>query len=293
MKRITTWLSTPYYFNPSPKFKFKVSISIGLFVFLFLYLFKPFYINYFGGLILEYTSVIGIVTFLSIFFIFIIPPLIFKNYFNEDNWTIGRNLLLIQIGIIFTASWLWYIGNLFRSFYDFGSISYLRYLSFVYLLGTFPVVIFIFFNEKNVREKRKKRAEAINSIKKHQEEDKKVVLKDFFTIYSNNKKEHIKFKIDDLVYITSQGNYASFFLLKNTKKELKEIVIRITLTKISQELDSYVNIIRCHKSYIINSKYIMDVKGNARGYLLKSDVIPFNIPVSRSFSKKSIESILQ
>ncbi|WP_405610448.1 LytR/AlgR family response regulator transcription factor [Polaribacter sp. Asnod1-A03] len=295
MKKIYSWLSTPYYFNPSFKFKVKVSISMGLFVFLFLYIFKPFYLASFVGIVLQYTAFIGFVTFLGIFFILSVPPILFKNYFHEDNWTIGRNLFLIIIGIFVTGSCLWYFGSLLKSFHSFGTISYLRYLFYSYLVGTLPVVIFIFLNEKNIREKREKKAvKTINIlIKKQKKEHKKLILQEYITIYSDNKKEQINFKIKDLVYITSQGNYASFFLLSDHKKGIKETILRITLTNINKELETYNNIIRCHKSYIINTKFIKDIKGNARGYLLISDVIPFEIPVSRSFSKNSLKNLLK
>ena len=68
--------------------------------------------------------------------------------------------------------------------------------------------------------------------------------------------------------------------------------MRVTLTKIEKELQDYNKIIRCHKSYIVNVNFINNINGNARGYLLKSDEIPFNIPVSRSFSKQSLKSLL-
>ncbi|MCG1035085.1 LytR/AlgR family response regulator transcription factor [Polaribacter sargassicola] len=292
MKKIFYWLSIPYYFNPSLKFKFQVSIFMGAFVFLFLYLFRPFYISLFVGLELEYTAFIGIITFLAVLFVLTIPPLLFKDYFNEDNWTIGRNLFLIKIGLFINGSSLWYLGNLYRSYYGFGSIGYFRYLFFVYLLGTFPVILFTFFNERNVRDKRKKRAEKINTLKKYQVKEEKIVTEESIIIYSENKKENISFKIQDLVYVTSQGNYASFFLLTEYKKDLKEIILRITLTKINEILESYNNVIRCHRSYIVNTYFINSISGNARGYFLKSNKILIEIPVSRNFKKEELEKLI-
>ena len=104
-------------------------------------------------------------------------------------------------------------------------------------------------------------------------------------------KKNITFYIDNLAYVTSQGNYASFFL-KN-EGGFKEKIIRITLTKITTELKDYSNIIRCHKSYLVNINHVSDISGNARGYLLKLDFIPISIPVSRRFSKQSLQSLLR
>ena len=288
MKTIFSWLSTPYYFNPLVKFKLKVGFYFGLFVFIFLYIFKPFNLYSLVDFFLEYTALLGLTTAIGVFFMLYIPALIFKSYFDEDNWTIGRNIFVILIGIILIGSLLWYFGNLFKNYFGFIGLSYFTFLGYTFLVATIPLVFFVFINEKSVRGKRIKRAREINTYNK--EKLIKKVLKPEVVIYSDNKKEKIIFKTKDLVYISSQGNYASFFIKK--KEGLKEKILRVTLTKINQELHDYTNIIRCHKSYIVNVNFINDISGNARGYLLKSEEIPFNIPVSRSFSKQSLKSLL-
>ncbi len=288
MKSIFSWLSTPYYFNPSIKFKLKVSFCFGFFVFIFLYIFKPFNINTLVNLILEYTIFLGVSTTFGVFFMLYIPPLFFKNYFDEDKWTVGRNLFVILIGLFLNGSFLWFFSNLFKNSFGIESLKYFNFLSYTFLVGTIPLLFFVFINEKSVREKRKKKANEINTYNKEKLVEK--ILKKDVTIYSDNKKEKIVFKVDDLVYISSQGNYASFFIRKNS--DLKEMILRVTLTKIDEELQDYTSIIRCHKSYIINVNFITDISGNARGYLLKSDVIPFDIPVSRNFSKQSLKGLL-
>jgi len=288
MKFLFSWLSTPYYFNPSVKFKLKIGFYFGLFVFLFLYVFKPFNIPSLVDLILEYTVLLGVITFFGVFFMLYIPALLFENYFDEDKWTIGRNIFVILIGIILIGSVLWYFGNLFKSTFGIVGINYFTFLAYTFSVGVIPLLFFVFINEKSVREKREKRAKEINTYNKEKLVKKILIPK--ITIYSDNKKEKLIFKPDDLVYISSQGNYASFFIQENTN--LKEKILRVTLTKIDTELKDYVNVIRCHKSYIVNVNFIKDISGNARGYLLKSDIIPFSIPVSRSFSKQSLKSLL-
>lgn len=293
MKKIISWLSAPYYFNPSTKFKLKISFAFGLFVFLFLYVFRPFYLSQFQIIILEYTIGIGLVTFLGAFFILLLPPFIFKNYFNEDNWTVGRNLFLILIAVLFVGSLLWYFGEMYKEPYGLRKISLIEYLYYSLLVASLPVIFFLFFNEKNVREKRQKRIENIKELQKKKILEESKILKEEIKIYSDNKKENLTFNIKNLVYITSQGNYASFYLQKGKENYLKEKILRVTLTKIEEQLKEYPNIIRCHKSYIINANFIMDISGNARGYLLKSDMIPIDIPVSRKFSKQSLQILLR
>jgi hypothetical protein len=291
MKSLLNWLSTPYYFNPTIKFKFKVSLVFGLFVFFFLYVFKPFYLSLLNDIILEYTIGISIISFFGVFIMLYVPPLIFKDYFNEDNWTLGRNYFLIFLGLFLIGSSIWYCGTFYKSNYDIESISLLSFLYYTFLVGAIPILFFVFLNEKEIREKREKKAINLNTLKKERLSNKNKVLKKEITIYSENNKESINFKIENLIYISSQGNYASFFL--NEKEGyLKEIILRITLAKIDAKLNDYDYVIRCHKSYIINTKCIQGIHGNARGYLLQSDIIPFKIPVSRSYSKQSLSSLI-
>ena len=135
MKNILNWLSKPYYFNPTIKFKLKMSLFHGLFVFLFLYIFRPFYLIEIEVIILEYTLGIGIIAFLATFIILYFPALIFKEYFNEDNWTIGRNLFLMTIGITLVAIVLWYFGEIYKAPYNLKKISLLQFLSYTFLVS--------------------------------------------------------------------------------------------------------------------------------------------------------------
>jgi hypothetical protein len=286
MKHLISWLSKPYYFNPSSKFKFQLSFAFGLFLFLFLYFFKPFDLSSFEGALLEYSLGMGIVDFLGTFLLLYISPLIFKDYFNEDNWTVGRQILLMAIGLLFIGVILWNFGEIYKEIYGFGKISLIAFLSKTFLVGLIPLTFYVFVNEKTVREKRERRVLRMKEIKK----ESKIYISQEISINSDNEKEKITFKIDNLVYITSQGNYASFFLKKDDK--LKEKILRITLTNITEKLTDYPNIIRCHKSYIVNSNFINNINGNARGYLLKSDYISQEIPVSRKFSKESLKVFL-
>lgn len=291
MKKFIDWLATPYFFNPSIKFKFKTSLILGLFVFVFLYVFKPFTLSTFVGFLLEYTAIIGVFTFVGCFFMLYVPPLIFKDYFKEDNWNVGRNILFILISIIIVGFLMWYFAGGYKESKGVKNLSLPLYLFYSILVGAIPAFISIYINEKVTRVRREKRAQEISTYKNNKIVEEKLKLINTIKIYSENRKEYIDLDLNDLVYITSQGNYASFYL-NNKTKGLKEKVLRVSLSKIEIQLENYSSVIRCHKSYIVNTNYIKDIFGNARGYLLKFDLIPFYIPVSRSFSKQSLHRLL-
>lgn len=287
MKKIISWLNTPYYFNPFFKYKLKLSISLGLFVFLFLYIFKPFYLSIFTQItLLQYTSCIGFFTFLAVLIVVTIPPLFFKNFFDEDKWTIGKTILIVVVGTIITAIFLKYFGDYYKKQYGYKIISLARYIVYSLLVSALPLILFIFNNEKSIRLKRNIKAKKIVKAKNVIEN----IASEKVKIFAQNNKESIKIETKNLLYVTSQGNYASFFVKDN--KEIKEKILRTTLTKIDNAFKDNPKIIRCHKSYIINTNYVEDITGNARGYLLSVKYIEATIPVSRNFSKQSLESFL-
>ena len=284
--KITKWLKVPYYFNPSFYFKLKLSTSFSLFVFLFLFFFKPFQLSEFElVLLIQYTLFIAFFTFINILFVTSVLPLIFKKYFDEDNWTVGKTTLIYFFTTIVTAIILKYLGD----FYIIKTVSLSKYIFYSVLVSSFPFVFFIVNNERTVRLKRNEKAKRIISNKK--ETKKNEFSSENIKIYAQNNKEYIKIETKDLLYITCQGNYASFFLRKNGI--IKEKILRTTLANIEKEFKNNPKIIRCHKSFIVNTNYILDITGNARGYILSLKNIENKIPVSRSFSKQSLDSYLQ
>ena len=166
------------------------------------------------------------------------------------------------------------------------SLSLGRFIYYTFIVGLFPSIFLLFINERNSRNKK------INDVKeilllKNKVKNRKPII----TFTSDNDKETLKITLKDLVYITSQANYACFYIQENNV--LKEYVLRITLKKIEQLLINYDEFYRCHKSFMINSNYVLSLEGNARGYQLILSFTSIKIPVSRSFPKELLKKIIK
>ncbi len=84
----------------------------------------------------------------------------------------------------------------------------------------------------------------------------------------------IKFlKLDDILFFKADNTYTEIFFLDNDK-----LVISRTLKNIEDTLAGSVNFFRCHKSYIVNMKYLTDYVKSDGGYLVIKG--KYNIPVS-------------
>jgi len=71
---------------------------------------------------------------------------------------------------------------------------------------------------------------------------------------------------------------------------LSKQTFRSTLSKLADELLVY-NIVRCHRSYLVNINAIKSVSGNAQGLKLQLKNTEQIIPVSRKYISK-IKTIL-
>lgn len=91
----------------------------------------------------------------------------------------------------------------------------------------------------------------------------------------------ISLKLEDLLFLESSDNYVSIKYLHNN--QLKSVLIRNTLKNIEKTFENS-TLLRCHRSYIVNTKRVGMVKkeGTAMKLLIES---PNNekIPVSRGY----------
>ena len=285
---VVNWIKKPYFFINSPKFNLLLCFGVGFFIFLFLYLFQPFGIRYIDNNKLLYTAGFGLVTFIIQLCFFLLFPYLFQSFFDDEKWTVGKNILFLFLLILSITFGNWYYNSFVQNTSSVELLSLKDFFLYTFSISILPITIFTYVSEKLYRIHREKTSKKIMESKislKVTELDKEI------TIFGDNKKDCITFNIDNLVYINSEGNYASFHL--KTEKEITEKVIRNTLTKIDLKLKEYNTIKRCHKSYIINTKFMDSISGNARGYYLKSKLISNQIPISRSFKKEDIKNLIQ
>lgn len=288
IQKIINWFKKPYYFNPKLIYKFMVSLGFGVSIFLFLYIFEPFRMSELSNDSFIYSFGYGLITFSTMLTTTLILPFIFPKLYNNINWSISKHFIYIASTTLLISIANWY----YNTQVQIGGSSILSLPTMVvytFSIGLFPILLYLYIDERYSRGKREKIASELN--KELGVKVTKPLEKITITLYSDETKEVLTFDVNKLVYVSSLGNYASVFLLENNT--IIEKVIRTTLSKIEKELSEQKSIIRCHKSYIVNSIYIKSVSGNARGYLLKSDTFPFEIPVSRKYKKQDLMKLIQ
>ena len=101
-------------------------------------------------------------------------------------------------------------------------------------------------------------------------------------------KEEFTINLKNLVYVEAQENYSK--IVWTEENRVKEKLLRVTLKKLEMQVVDQA-IVRCHRSYIINTNVDFAVLGNSNGYWLKSDLAEQTIPISRSIGKEIVQKI--
>lgn len=112
--------------------------------------------------------------------------------------------------------------------------------------------------------------------------------KDRIQSIKTDTKEELAINLTRLVYIEAQENYSK--IVWTDEGKLKEKLLRVTLKKVEEQIVDEI-IVRCHRSFIINTKVKFDILGNSNGYRLKSILFEDTIPISRSLGKEIIAKL--
>jgi DNA-binding LytR/AlgR family response regulator len=97
--------------------------------------------------------------------------------------------------------------------------------------------------------------------------------------------------VKNIVYFKSEDNYT--LLYYKQQEELKKELIRTNLKKLEQELAT-LNMVRIHRSYMINSQNLLSAIRTARGYKVKMDLDPqHHLPVSSTYQQAFEQKIVQ
>lgn len=285
---IKKWFLRPYPFPTTYKSKFLISIGFGLFIFLFLLIFTPFNFRDLKDEVLYFALMYGIITTSILLLNLLLAPVIFTNIFNPNKWTIYKMIIYVLEIMLIISFANWFFSNLHGNFFAKKGNSFLFFITVTFLVGIFPLFIYVYITERVANKKYQNIADNISKAQKinqNSDNGKKQII-----FVGENKREKLTLLLNDFLCISSEKNYANIIYLKDG--EIKNVLFRTSLNKIEAQLSDYKSIVRCHKSYIVNTKQVEKIQGNARSYLLKIPKLDFLIPVSRNFPKELLFTLV-
>nr|WP_321407325.1 LytTR family DNA-binding domain-containing protein [uncultured Carboxylicivirga sp.] len=91
-------------------------------------------------------------------------------------------------------------------------------------------------------------------------------------------------KLEDLLYLKGADNYVTIYYNDHHKQE--KFLLRNTLKQLEESLRPH-DVIRCHRSYMINFNKVKLIERSKEGLRIRLDVIPvIEIPISKTYSSE-------
>jgi hypothetical protein len=274
-------LSKPYPFNADYR-KRLLSISlIALFVFLFLYIFRPFGLNEVRGNILVVTLAYGAITFITGSIFSVLAPLLFPSLFADEKWNTGRETLFIILMIASIATGNMLLGYYF-GFFPLQLNVYINILWTTITVAVIPVFVAIIIKQNFLLKKNLENAKQLSaelSFKKRLSVPDSVNA----VIHAENTKDDLQVHPEQVYFLKAAENYVEVHY--NNHNVMEKKLIRTTLKSAHDDLKSWNQFYRCHRTCVVNLEKVVRVTGNAQGYRLVLMDIEETAPVSRGLSK--------
>jgi len=274
--RLWKALNEPFPDESNPKKLLLTASCVSLFVAAFLYFFQPFGIHHYPKSKLPICLGFGLVTFFSAIIVEIFLTHILRIEKDLPSWTLLKWILESLGTILFIAA-----GNLMFASYFFGSnnwdmMSFFQMIQATLMVGIFPIVFSGLWSQLKAKKKHIAEADKIQT-----ESLKLSNSPTPLVISSQNEKHQIQVYAHQFYFAEAMQNYVNLYYSKEEK--IKKEVIRNTVANIEKSFVD-TNVIRCHRSYLVNIDMIEKIDGNAQGLRLKlKNLVEVTVPVSRKY----------
>ncbi len=266
-----------FLINRDLKFSLTVYLEISFGIFFFILFFRPFELNHldFNNQLL-FIAGCSAITFLMICLFYIVIPWTFPKLFSSAAHEKGHFVMInIFLCIFNTTAYSFYIHYV-------GGVDLSMFLVFkIVLICLVPIItLALVIENKSLKQQNDSLLESnikLNMMMKDNSSSNAEII----PIISDNKSDKIELLPEEILLIKSAENYVE--IVYKDGENIKQKMIRTTLRNIEEQLRKYMEFVRCHRTCIINTKYILKLSSSYQGQKLK--LIDYNqeIPVSRQY----------
>ncbi|MEM9830462.1 MAG: LytTR family transcriptional regulator DNA-binding domain-containing protein [Bacteroidota bacterium] len=254
-----------------------IAVFFGIFIALFLLFFEPFDIDittgkdsvaslFFFGFITT-----GVLAFFTFFL-----PLIFPKLFADSHWKVKHQIIFCFIILFVIATFNGLYTNYINSL-PFSWTNYWWIINRTFVLGGIPFSFLILIDYRRKNLANDEVAHYILDRKRKFDQSPKPTV---WSISTDLKNETFSFDDRNFSYAVASGNYIDIYLAN--EKPLNYKTYRMTLASFEKQLD-VAHLKRCHRSYLVNMKKVINVTGNAQGLKLTLADQEGEVPVSRKY----------
>ncbi len=270
------FLNKPYPFNDDLRHNAKIILFISFGVLAFLLIFQPIEIGTLSTKKIFYlVTGLAISTFLVLSINLIVLPSLFPKIFYNNRWNIKREIIW-NLWILLTIS-----SSDFLFYTQLFGVLDIRFSDIVkiILLGFLPVAVLIIINQERLLRSHLKSAQQLNKklIEGKQQKEKLIHFE------SDYKKDNLSISPDSLIVIKSADNYIEVYY--ESEGMVKKQMIRSSLKKAIETVNELDFILRCHRTFIVNTNHVKEIQGNSQGYKLYFENLDFPALVSQKYIK--------
>lgn len=269
-----------FTFYDSKKYKLTLCLSVAIFFYVFLVFFLPFGVDnynprhqYTADFLLEIFYFFIVVLSASLVNEFLLRPLLLKKATIRPIilWTLWSFILLGTL-IFFTYN---YLGN----WHDFRFKSYLGFLVNCSSVLIFPTVgSFFYFRYRSLQQQ----MNYMLTSKGDSNNDELIQFR------GQGSRDQITLASSIFLYGRAQDNYVELYYWE--QEHVRKFLMRASLGKLAESI-AHQEIIRCHRSYLVNLLQVEAIKGGINDlhlYLRGEEVA---IPVSKSYREDVLSQL--
>lgn len=269
------------YFNDI-RLNVRILVGIALGIFLFLLFFQPINLENsdFNNKLLTLAAFGGI-TLILLGIMRLLIPALFPKAFVRTKWTTSKEIfydfLFVALNSVAYSFFARYVGKVPASFHV---------VIILVIISITSIVILVVTNEYHSL---KKQVRLLSQPITEPKKEEKTVNNTEIEFESENKSEYFKLFIRQVILIKSANNYIE--VIYNKEDKVAKRLIRNTLKNTEFLLSKYPQMIRCHRSCIVNKNHIQKVTRGSDGLILTMFDYAEQIHVSRQYVIKVKEAL--
>ncbi len=273
-------LQQPYPFpHKSVGVSLRKSLVEGAGVALFFVVFQPFGLNdwqhpYKLWVLIGFGGIVSICTLFNRS----ILPLLFPKFFNEQKWVVWKEIADVLILLLLITCANMFYSKFFFHYIPLTLFGFIAMFFIVILVGLVPISFGVMSNY--IYQLKKYNQTIVVQPNETVKQEEKTIT--HIKLTAENEKDILELSSDNLFFIESSDNYSTVFYQKDNT--LQKELLRSSLTRLEGQIN-LPNIVRCHRSYIVNLNKVEKVTGNAQGYKLHLKSLDLTVPVARKYSE--------
>jgi len=266
-----------FFVKDDLRYSLAVYFWLSMGVFFFILFFQPFETagqDFNSRLV--FIAGLTVITYFAMTLFYIIFPWIFPQLLYSENHQSRLYVIVNAILWLFSSTaYIFFIRYIGHS--DLSIVLAVRAV----ILCFVPILIMAIIREnENLRHQEVNLRENIINLKlKLQEQVENG--EELIQFISDNKSENVRVHPGDVLLLNSAENYVEVVFMKDNVRQQK--LIRTTLKNVEEQLRKYPEFIRCHRTNIINTKYILKLVSNYQGHRLVIHDYDKEVPVSRQY----------